>query len=243
MVPPNHGRARRRCVQRELLRQLAHFGLHARDGRVVLFREHGVDRLRYLEHFGLGETARGHGRGADADPARDERLLGVAGNRVLVHCDAGPVEQLLGLLASHLLGPQIHEHQVGVRPARHDGVAQLDERRGEGLRVAHVLNSGVSASARATAFAAMTCSSGPPWRPGNTCLSTSLPNTSWQRIKPPRGPRRVLWVVVVTICACGTGEGWIPAATSPATCAMSTMKIAPTSSAILRSVANSMMRA
>src|SRR5438132_1033901 len=43
----------------------------------------------------------------------------------------------------------------------------------------------------------MTCSSGPPWRPGNTCLSTSLPNASWQRIKPPRGPRRVLWVAAV----------------------------------------------
>src|SRR6266550_3820963 len=79
--------------------------------------------------------------------------------------------------------------------------------------------------------------------PGNTCLSTSLPNASWQRIKPPRGPRRVLCVVVVTICACGTGEGWSPAATSPATCAMSTMKIAPTSSAITLSVAKSMMRA
>jgi len=52
-----------------------------------------------------------------------------------------------------------------------------------------------------------------------------------------------LWVVVVTICACGTGEGWIPAATSPAMCAISTMKIAPTSSAMLLSVAKSMMRA
>src|SRR3989442_1121564 len=72
----------------------------------------------------------------------------------------------------------------------------------------------------------MTCSSGPPWRPGNTCLSTSLPRGSWGGSTPPRGPRRGLGVVVVAICACGTGEGWIPAATSPATCAMSTMKIA-----------------
>ena len=46
-------------------------------------------------------------------------------------------------------------------------------------------------------------------------------------MRPARGPRRVLWVVVVTICACGTGEGWTPPATSPAKWAMSTMRMAP----------------
>ena len=54
---------------------------------------------------------------------------------------------------------------------------------------------------------------------------------------PPRGPRSDLWVVVVTMCACGTGSSspvnTLPA-TSPAKCAMSTMKVAPTSSAISR---------
>src|SRR2546426_220793 len=108
--------------------------------------------------------------------------------------------------------------------------------------MAYCLNAGVSASPSATAFAAITCSSGPPWIPGKTCLSTSFPNASWQRINPPRGPRSVLCVVVVTICACGTGEGWIPAATSPAKCAMSTTRIPPTPSAMLRSAAKSMMR-
>ena len=39
---------------------------------------------------------------------------------------------------------------------------------------------------------------------------------------PPRGPRRVLCVVEVTTCACGTGFGYTPAATRPATWAMST---------------------
>ena len=42
------------------------------------------------------------------------------------------------------------------------------------------------------------------------------------RIRPPRGPRRVLWVVVVTTWACGIGDGCRPAATKPAMCAMST---------------------
>jgi len=42
------------------------------------------------------------------------------------------------------------------------------------------------------------------------------------RIIPERGPRKVLCVVEVTMCACGTGEGCTPPATSPAKCAMST---------------------
>src|SRR2546426_5231456 len=58
--------------------------------------------------------------------------------------------------------------------------------------MAYCLNAGVSASPSATAFAAITCSSGPPWIPGKTCLSTSFPNASWQRINPPRGPRSEL---------------------------------------------------
>ena len=47
---------------------------------------------------------------------------------------------------------------------------------------------------------------------------------SFQRIRPPRGPRKVLCVVVVVTCACGIGEGCSPAATRPAMCAISTIK-------------------
>ncbi len=57
---------------------------------------------------------------------------------------------------------------------------------------------GCRASPKATALAAMTCISGPPWMPGKTALSMALACSSRQRINPPRGPRRVLWVVVVT---------------------------------------------
>src|SRR3989442_770014 len=45
---------------------------------------------------------------------------------------------------------------------------------------------------------------------------------------PPRGPRSVLCVVVVTICAYPTGVGCSPAATKPAKCAMSTRSRSPT---------------
>src|SRR5206468_556941 len=82
-----------------------------------------------------------------------------------------------------------------------------------------------------------------PCVPGNTCLSTALAYSAVQRIIPPRGPRSVLCVVVVTICACGTGDGYTPPATSPAKCAMSTTNTAPTSSATARIAAKSTTRA
>ena len=59
-------------------------------------------------------------------------------------------------------------------------------------------HSGSRASAKATALAAMTCMSGPPWTPGNTALSIFSAHSSPHRMRPPRGPRRVLWVVEVT---------------------------------------------
>ena len=72
-------------------------------------------------------------------------------------------------------------------------------------------NSGRAASAKATALAAMTCSSGPPCSPGKTALSTALASSAEHTMAPPRGPRRVLWVVKVTTSATPTGEGCTPA--------------------------------
>ncbi|MCY1241271.1 hypothetical protein D9M72_541630 [compost metagenome] len=77
----------------------------------------------------------------------------------------------------------------------------------------------------ATALPAMTCSSGPPCWPGNTAELIFLAmSASLERMMPPRGPARVLCVVDVVTCACGTGDGCSPAATSPAKCAMSTIR-------------------
>ena len=59
---------------------------------------------------------------------------------------------------------------------------------------------------------------------------------------PPRAPPSVLWIVVVTTSAYGTGFGCMPAATSPAKWAMSTMSSAPTSSAIARKRSKSRKR-
>ena len=116
--------------------------------------------------------------------------------------------------------------------------------------LAYSFHSGCRISPKATAFAAMTCSSGPPWIPGNTAESRSwdiilispfgvfLPQGLGKSlpimITPPRGPRRVLWVVEVTIWAYFTGLSNSPAAISPAGWAMSIIRIAPILSAISR---------
>ena len=59
---------------------------------------------------------------------------------------------------------------------------------------------------------------------------------------PPRGPRSVLCVVVVTKSAYGTGDGCCPAATSPAMWAISTIISAPTSSQMARIFSKSIVR-
>ena len=61
------------------------------------------------------------------------------------------------------------------------------------------------------------------------------------RIMPPRGPRSVLWVVVVTTSAWGTGDG-APPAIKPAMWAMSAENRAPTSRAMEPMVSKSQMR-
>ena len=57
-----------------------------------------------------------------------------------------------------------------------------------------------------------------------------------------RGPRNILCVVMVTISACGTGDGCRPAATRPAMCAMSANSNAPQPRAISPMRAKSMIR-
>src|SRR5205085_7266705 len=54
--------------------------------------------------------------------------------------------------------------------------------------------------------------SGPPCTPGKTLRSRAFAYDSRHSTRPPRGPRRVLCVVVVTKSASATGFGWRPAA-------------------------------
>ena len=89
-------------------------------------------------------------------------------------------------------------------------------------------NGSLAAIRSATALAAIVCISGPPCWPGKIALSIAFACSSLQRIMPLRGPQRVLWIVVVTTSASGTGLGCSPAATRPAKWAMSTISLAPT---------------
>jgi potassium/hydrogen antiporter len=179
-------------------------------------------------------------------PGRGHRIIARCGQHqsVLVPLPSSPPRECSSHFSASLapvshfsasaLNAQIDQHQVIVRAAGCDPVAAL---RISALaqRTAffttcceYVLNSGRSASPNATAFARMMCISGPPCVPGNTALSIFLAiSSSFVRINPPRGPRSVLCVVVVTMCACGNGEGCTPAATSPAMCAMSAISSAP----------------
>ena len=87
-----------------------------------------------------------------------------------------------------------------------DQVERLAIRRAKELFGAEHANvqphSGASANqAVYGAFAAITCSSGPPWIPGKIALSIAFACCARQRISPPRGPRSVLCVVSVTTSA------------------------------------------
>ena len=111
-------------------------------------------------------------------------------------------------------------------------------------RCAYAWNAGWRASASATALAAITCDSGPPSTIGQP-LSTASAYSGVASTSPPRGPRSDLCVVVVVTWACGTGSSspvnTLPA-TRPAKCAMSTISVAPTSSAISRILAKLIRR-
>ena len=100
------------------------------------------------------------------------------------------------------------------------------------MRAAYSLNSGCMASFAATAMPAVVWLCGPPCRPGKTALLMAFLCSSSHRIMPPRGPRRVLCVVLLITPALPTGEGCAPPAISPEMCAMSATRMAPTSRAI-----------
>src|SRR5699024_12427673 len=73
-------------------------------------------------------------------------------------------------------------------------------------RSSDLLKSSEAAILSATAFAAITCMSGPPCCPGNTAESIFFAHFSVHRIIPERGPPMVLWMVVETTSAKARSE-------------------------------------
>src|SRR4051812_11500539 len=118
---PRASRSGELGVRGELPAQTVRLVEHVDPHRVVVGRpQHRGDQPRDLGHLGLGHARRGHRGGAEPQPARDERLLGVVRDRVLVARDPGAVERLLRDLARHAERPQVHEHQVVVGAAGDD---------------------------------------------------------------------------------------------------------------------------
>ena len=162
-------------------------------------------------------------RRADAQAARDHRRARVERHGVAVDGDADLVQAVLGLLAVELGLAQVDEHEVHVGAAGQHvdavaGAEQLARRppwRRRRVRRWRSRKASVCAIRSATALPAMTCISGPPCWPGKTAELIFLAYSSLQRIMPPRAPPSVLWIVVVTTSACGTGLGCTPGRDEP----------------------------
>ena len=193
--------------------------------------ERGGDDLADLVEVVDLEAAGRQGGSADPQAAADRRRPGVERHRVAVDRDADLGEAVLGLLAVELGVAQVDEHEVHVGAGREDvdAVAGADQRAATARAPASVRSwrsrkASVWAMRSATALPAITCSSGPPCVPGKTAESIFFLCSSRQMSIPPRAPPSVLWIVVETTSACGTGLGCSPAATRPAKWAMSTSR-------------------
>ena len=104
-------------------------------GVVLAVGERTVDPGGDLGHLGFFHAASRHGGGADADATAEGDLLGVEGDAVFVHGDGGLVEGLAGDFAVEAFRTQIDEHEVIIRAAADDAVAEGAERGSEGLGV------------------------------------------------------------------------------------------------------------
>ena len=144
----------------------------------------------------------------DRMPLVTLRRSWVEGNDVLVGVEGGLVQGFLhddaGDVVSLPRASRVDEHQMVVCAAadqaqtlipvaRRRAPARCPESAADNSR-----KSGLSASPKPTALAAMTCMSGPPCVPGKTARSMARRSSSRHRIMPPRGPRNVLCVVDVT---------------------------------------------
>ncbi len=107
--------------------------------RLITTLQRGVNPSCDLFHLRFLHAARSDGWRADADAAAEGDFLRVEWNAILVHSDAGVIERFTGDFAVQTFGAEIDEHQMIVRAAADDAIAQRGECRGERLRVLHNL--------------------------------------------------------------------------------------------------------
>jgi hypothetical protein len=149
----------------------------------------------------------------------------------------------LRFFAVKILRPQIDEHEVIVGAAGDDAVTVFGDPGGECFGVNHHLAL-IIAELRLERFMETDRFGGddvhkrPALNPReNHRVDCFRECSAVHIVMPPRGPRRLLCVVVVTNER-AERDSDAPPATSPAMCAMSTKRNAPTESAIWRSRGN-----
>ena len=87
--------------------------------------EHVAHQVREQLGFELLHAARRHRRRADADAARDERLLRVVRHRVLVDRDVRLAERGLGVAPGQVLRAQVDQEEMAVGAPGDDAKAAL----------------------------------------------------------------------------------------------------------------------
>src|SRR5262245_61754328 len=103
-------RALGRAVYRVPPAQVRDLGADAlRDLLVARRLEHVRDQAGEALGLGFAESARGHRGRADTDAARDEGLLRIVGDGVLVHRDVRAAQGLFGVLAGDALRAQVEQ--------------------------------------------------------------------------------------------------------------------------------------
>ena len=126
--------------QRKSARQVEHLFADVLERVVVAtIVERFGEQVGDLEHLFFFHAARGDGGRADADAAGFEDRLGVERDAVLVHGDAGAIENLLRFFAVDVLRAKIDEHEVIVGAAGDDAVTVFGQAGGERFGVDHDL--------------------------------------------------------------------------------------------------------
>src|SRR3989304_2269025 len=131
-APPCHAltvrlssRAKPFGVQGKLLAELPDLVPHPLlAGLVGRILEDLGDELADEAHLLLAHPPGGHRRRPDADAAGHRRFLRIKRNGILVYRDPGLLQRRLGHLAGQPLGPEIHQHQMGIRPSRDQAKAE-----------------------------------------------------------------------------------------------------------------------
>jgi hypothetical protein len=182
------------------------------SGRVDAVGDQRGDGVHVL---GL-EAARGEGGEADAQARGVEGLARIEGHRVGVELDAAGVEDLRDLAPAEVLRAQVDEHRwLSVPPVIRRSRGRPGPRRGPGRWRRSARRRWELVGGRASLKRDRLAGGGVVVRAalqaGEHRLVDRRGVAALHRIRPPRGPRRVLWVVDGHDVGVGDRLGWTPA--------------------------------